>query len=294
MAPPAKRGEGAGGARPSPGDERGRGVTGGDLAGTSGERRWLLTGWAVAAAVVAGVGFINVLSITHEAPRYGVIRPVIWEASSALSHALWIWLPWLALRWSLSHPRPAWRAVLVHAPVLLAYSALHVSGFLVLRHLGYAVLHDRYDGGPLAPRFAYELGKDALAYGMMVMTFWLVRPRRAEPAPGKGPEMFDIRDGARLARVPLADILAVTSAGNYAEFVLADGRRLLMRSSLAALETALGPKGFVRTHRSWLVNLACVSGLRPEGSGDYAVELGGVEAPLSRRFPEALKRLRQG
>jgi DNA-binding LytR/AlgR family response regulator len=50
--------------------------------------------------------------------------------------------------------------------------------------------------------------------------------------------------------------------------------------------------GFVRTHRSWLVNPARVTGLRPEGSGDYAVELGAVEAPLSRRFPQALAALR--
>jgi DNA-binding LytR/AlgR family response regulator len=40
------------------------------------------------------------------------------------------------------------------------------------------------------------------------------------------------------------------------------------------------------------VNSARVTGLRPEGSGDYAVELGAVEAPLSRRFREALAVLR--
>ena len=65
-----------------------------------------------------------------------------------------------------------------------------------------------------------------------------------------------------------------------------------MRSPLAALEARLAPLGFVRTHRSWLVNGACVTELRPEGSGDYAVVLGELEAPLSRRFPAALKALR--
>ena len=42
----------------------------------------------------------------------------------------------------------------------------------------------------------------------------------------------------------------------------------------------------------WLVNAARVTELRPEKSGDYAVRLGDLEAPLSRRFPEALARLR--
>ena len=92
----------------------------------------------------------------------------------------------------------------------------------------------------------------------------------------------------------LSDILAITSAGNYVEFALADGRRLLMRSPLSALESDLSDRGFVRTHRSWLVNETAVTGLTPEGSGDYGVLLGSLTAPLSRRFPAALARLRGG
>ncbi len=67
-----------------------------------------------------------------------------------------------------------------------------------------------------------------------------------------------------------------------------------MRSALSAVEADLADKGFVRTHRSWLVNAARVTGLKPEGSGDWTVELGALEAPLSRRFPDALARLRGG
>jgi DNA-binding LytR/AlgR family response regulator len=92
--------------------------------------------------------------------------------------------------------------------------------------------------------------------------------------------------------VRLTDILAVTSAGNYVEFLLGDGRRLLMRSALSAVESDLADRGFVRTHRSWLVNEKAVTGLTPEGSGDYGVALGSLTAPLSRRFPAALARLR--
>jgi DNA-binding LytR/AlgR family response regulator len=103
---------------------------------------------------------------------------------------------------------------------------------------------------------------------------------------------FDIRDGAKLTRVKFDEILAITSAGNYVEFVLRDGRRLLMRSPLSALETELATQGFLRTHRSWLVNAKQVTALRPEGSGDYAVELQSLTVPLSRRFPEALAKLR--
>ena len=87
---------------------------------------------------------------------------------------------------------------------------------------------------------------------------------------------------------------AIASAGNYVEFVLRGGRRILMRSPLSALENELGGRGFIRTHRSWLVNAKAVTGLKPEGSGDYTVEVGDLTVPLSRRFPQALTQLRGG
>jgi DNA-binding LytR/AlgR family response regulator len=65
-----------------------------------------------------------------------------------------------------------------------------------------------------------------------------------------------------------------------------------MRTTLAAVEAELGPAGFVRTHRSWLVNASRLTGLLPEGSGDWTVELGEAKAPLSRRYPGALARLK--
>ena len=66
-----------------------------------------------------------------------------------------------------------------------------------------------------------------------------------------------------------------------------------MRAPLSQVEAALTPHGFVRTHRSWLVNAARVRALQPAGSGDFRVALdGNLCAPLSRRFPEALARLR--
>jgi DNA-binding LytR/AlgR family response regulator len=66
-----------------------------------------------------------------------------------------------------------------------------------------------------------------------------------------------------------------------------------MRSPLQAVENELAPSGFVRTHRSWLVNAKKVTTLKPQGSGDYVVELGKQSVPLSRRFPAALAKLRE-
>ena len=180
---------------------------------------------------------------------------------------------------------------------MLAWSILHVGGFLILRHSVYALAGETYNYGDLGEKFLYEARKDILSYTMAVATFWvagrMVFASQAAPtAPTPPPVTLDIRDGARVIRVPVTDILAVASAGNYVEVHLTDGRKPLMRSALSALETELAPQGFVRTHRSWLVNAARMTGLRPEGSGDWTVELGALEAPLSRRFLDALARLR--
>jgi len=35
-----------------------------------------------------------------------------------------------------------------------------------------------------------------------------------------------------------------------------------------------------------------MTALKPEGSGDYTVELESLEVPLSRRYPQALAKLR--
>jgi DNA-binding LytR/AlgR family response regulator len=93
----------------------------------------------------------------------------------------------------------------------------------------------------------------------------------------------------------MAEIVALQAAGNYVEFLLADGRRPLMRGSLAEIHRKIGTELFVRTHRSWVVGLGHVRGLRPAGSGDFQIDLDdGATVPLSRRFPKGLAQLRAG
>ena len=114
----------------------------------------------------------------------------------------------------------------------------------------------------------YEYRKDLLAFVVIGGVFWLLARRpvapatRPPPPPSRrlAPATFDIRDGASILRVAMGEILAARAAGNYVEFALDDGRRPLMRASLARIESALSPHGFVRTHRSWLVNPGRVRG----------------------------------
>ena len=272
-------------------------MTNGALSGTSGtERRAFVWGACATAAIILGVTLVNVATIQHDMPHLDPHEPWIWEASSALAIFALLWLPWLAQRIA---PLEEWRGPrtwAVHAGAVLLWSALHVTGFLLLRHAAYALVGEPYRYGDLRTEFPYELRKDVLSYTLTSCAFWVARRlalQSTATAPDQ-PATFDIRDGARVVRVAITDILAVASAGNYVEVHLADGRKPLMRSSLAAVEGQLSPFGFVRTHRSWLVSAARVTGLTPSGSGDYTVQIGALEAPLSRRFPAALMRLRGG
>jgi LytTr DNA-binding domain-containing protein len=266
----------------------------GDPLGTSGTRRRnFLYAYATTAVFAGVVNILNVLTIQHDRPRLGLLEPAIWEGSSWLSLVAFFWIAWVCSLLAPLRGRPRWRWLL-HIPGALAYALAHVGGFIALRKIAYWALGSRYVFGE---NFPYELAKDALAYGLFIggiaLVGHLLRQQQMVQIPGQT-LTFDIRDGAKLTRVRLSDILAITSAGNYVEFALADGRRLLMRSPLSALESDLSGRGFVRTHRSWLVNETAVTGLEPEGSGDYGVTLGSLTAPLSRRFPAALARLRGG
>lgn len=291
--------------RQVPGDERagrrdqpGRAGTSGAPAGLSGaEARAFGIAWLVAMGIACMVIGINILSRVQEAPS-GLAAALIDELSSAGALTFAFLVPGGVALWRRRRRPAAVLMLAVLAAGLAVFTLIHIGGCVLIRGLLYpGILHRDYEFDLLGREALFEVGKDVIAYaasatGFVVILAWRLAPGPpviASPAPIT---TFDILDGPRLVRAVVGDILAVRSAGNYAEFLLSDGRRLLMRTSLGAVQSALAPAGLVRTHRSWLVNTGRVTGLRPEGSGDYAVELGGVEAPLSRRFPQALAALR--
>jgi hypothetical protein len=245
--------------------------------------------------IVGAVNIINVETLAHEKPQIGLVGPMIWEGSSWLTLLLFLWIPWVAWRAAPPLAWPRWKLA-IHPFAVVAFSLAHVAGFVAIRKLAYRLLGAHYEFGAFFSHFRYELGKDSFGYLVFIGAFTLIdhlsRPvspvKTSDPAP-----VFDIRDGAKFTRVRLDDVLAIASAGNYVEFVLCDARRLLMRSSLANLEAEFSPRGFLRTHRSWIINTRHVTGLEPEGSGDYSIKLGSLSVPLSRRFPAALARLKE-
>jgi hypothetical protein len=275
-------------------------VTSGAPGGTNGLADLVLA-LPIIVVLLVVVSTVNVLSVLHDVSRVGralpAWEPIVWEGTSAATDLIGCLAIWAAVR--MAPPTGRWaRFVAIHVLGSLVYSGVHVGGMVALRTLIYTLAghHYVFTGGDVL----YEYRKDVLSYVGFASIFWFVPLRavlRAPPAPPSATkvELFEIAEGARLLRVPVADIIAVRAAGNYVEFLLSDGRRPLMRAPLMEVEGALAASGFLRTHRSWVVNPERVRALEPAGSGDYQLSLdGGETAPVSRRFPKALERLRGG
>lgn len=258
-------------------------------------------GFARAFLVIAGfcvlVNTINVFTAIHDAGEHGehlaIWEPAVWESTSGIATLIFCPIAYAALRYA-SLGRVPWpKFAAIHALASLAYSSLHILLMNTLRVGIYAAVRDHYPFGESG--FWYEYRKDLISYILFASIFWFFTVRREGSAvSGTLPATFDIRDGNRLLRVRIQEILAVHAAGNYVEFLLADGRRPLARSSLTEVHRQLSSADFVRTHRSWVANVRQVRELRPLGGGDFEVLLDGGQAiPVSRRFSNALERLRQ-
>jgi hypothetical protein len=82
------------------------------------------------------------------------------------------------------------------------------------------------------------------------------------------------------------DIEYIKAAGNYVELIAGD-RPLLMRATLNDVTDQLRAIGFVRVHRSLLVNALHVVAARRGPRGRRIVELrSGAELPVGRQFDE--------
>ncbi len=225
------------------------------------------------------------------------------------------WLPWLLIaplalalerRFPVSGPR-ARRHLLLHLGLAAAVSA----GFLLFL----ALFHWFYlDGqgwpesaGALAGEYAEKLGRffltGALLYGVIHIAGFAHRTWRAyqaerhrgasaaaeqEAAPL---EPFIVRSVGKVEKIDPADVNWIEGCGNYARLHLRD-RSVLLRRTLAALATELGPRRFARVHRSAIVNLSRISALRRLSHGEAILVLeDGYELKVSRTYRDQLKRL---
>ena len=92
----------------------------------------------------------------------------------------------------------------------------------------------------------------------------------------EAPDSIAVKVDLMMTRIPLEEILYVRSDGDYIVIHRSDGTAAMTLMTLKALEKQLPEERFCRVHRSWLVNMDKVRGLK-----DGKILVGDAAVPLS-------------
>src|SRR5665213_130182 len=274
--------------------------TSGWLRGISGAD-WLLYG--VFAAVALGIGIVNALSKAQDVAWHGGVydarTPLFWEMTSIAAILLLAPLLFAAIRWIRHLPGWPLRIGLAIAGIVV-FSTLHIAGMVGLRKFVLWLGGGSYDFHLSVATLIYEFRKDVVTCLLIGGPLWLIVGHReveqsrlvaaapAAPTPAT-PHMVWLRDGSTRIRIEPGEILWISSAGNYVQYSLADGDHHLVRGTLAAEGARLTKFGIVRVHRTRLVNLSRVTGLKAGPNGDFELTLDTGQAIAgSRRYRSAV------
>jgi len=98
-----------------------------------------------------------------------------------------------------------------------------------------------------------------------------------------------IKCSGRILFTDPAEVVTVEAQGNYVLLHRMSGSALLLRESLSTVAEKLLPYGFVRIHRSALVNASFVEEIQSWATGDYILRIkGGKEFHVSRTYKKNL------
>jgi|SRR6185437_1860506 len=275
-------------------------------------RQILVFGGITLATCTANV-FTALSNYAREGIRLEWWQPALWEYSSAAM--ILALIPAIARLYRRAPvTAQTWRwAVPLHLAITPAFSLIHVGGMVLLRKLGYALMHAHYDFGAWWPNWFYEYRKDLVAYALILgglqafrtYRLWLETQMVAPPVPAEGQPATSeqpVPESAPLERLVVkklnrefilnaSDIDRIDADGNYVA-IHAQGQTWPLRESLSALERKLDPKRFARVHRGHIVNLDRIREIQPWDSGDYRILLAdGSFVNFSRRYRSRLPQL---
>ena len=97
----------------------------------------------------------------------------------------------------------------------------------------------------------------------------------------------------RILFLDLAEIVAVQAEGNYVS-LRHRPNAYLVHESLSSMAEKLKPYGFIRIHRSVVVNISAVEEIQPLPTGEYRLRVkGGKEYLVTRTYKHNLRDLAQ-
>ncbi len=110
------------------------------------------------------------------------------------------------------------------------------------------------------------------------------------PARPRSPRIA-IKVKGKILFIRPGDVVAIEAQGNNVMLQLGECRYLL-RELISVVEKKLESHGFIRIHRSVMVNGSFVEEIMPHSTGEYSLRLkGGKEYTVTRTYKENLKSL---
>lgn len=178
------------------------------------------------------------------------------------------------------------RAVLLYGAILLGASWVVNAHFMLPHWIAGTVSLAELPGRIHASSLAH-LPFNTVAAAALVATFhWIGALQRAPRAPARAAAAQSdlvVIAGRRTFTVPVATIEWIESADDYAILHCGTASHIC-NERLYRLEARLASSGFLRVHRSALVNVTHISALAAGNSGELSVELAsGSRVRASRR-----------
>jgi two-component system LytT family response regulator len=102
-----------------------------------------------------------------------------------------------------------------------------------------------------------------------------------------------LRTADKFHFIKVSDIIYCESDGNYTNFWLEGGNKVMISKSLKEYEEILTEYGFFRPHKSYLINLAYITGFE-KGEGGYIILSDNNRIPISFRKKEEFLRIVEG
>jgi DNA-binding LytR/AlgR family response regulator len=152
---------------------------------------------------------------------------------------------------------------------------------------------DYTDESPAEDGF-YELADNSLFPFTRVDAASLIRVlRQLEVIAKRQAPRIAFKAKGRILFLNLADIVAVQAEGNYVSLRHRPNPYLL-RESLSSMAEKLKPYGFIRIHRSVVVNISAVEEIQPLPTGEYRLRVKGEQQYLvTRTYRDNLRDLAQ-
>lgn len=102
-----------------------------------------------------------------------------------------------------------------------------------------------------------------------------------------------IKAKGKILFLDIAEIVAVQAEGNYTSLQHRTNP-YLVHESLSSMAEKLKPYGFIRIHRSVVVNISAVEEVQPLPTGEYRLRVkGGMEYLVTRTYKHSLRDLAQ-